>query len=312
MWNAAAPCCLGLQNLFNFLDVNGAAASLNFYDADERRASGVGEDGTRVNRRKKKLAGPNGLFFTLFVLRTSTSLRVASVLFGVSESTGGRAFTTWLDFLAGSLRPLVHLPDVETVVSSAPPNCRRKCLSSVALVLDATEYTVDNVWQTDARRALYSQYKKKHTAKLLIAISPAGAISWVSDAYGGRMSDAQLVKQCGILEELAREGFGGKGMHIMADRGFNGIAPLLLNMGMHYVAPPFRRKGEDQFTEEDAGVTRDVANLRIHVERAIGAMGQWRILDTKFDSQQMDKIGEIALVCAALVNLTRKPFASVD
>ena len=40
-------------------------------------------------------------------------------------------------------------------------------------------------------------------------------------------------------------------------------------------------------------------------------MRQWRILDTTFDSQQMDQIGEVAFVCAALVNLTRKPFASV-
>lgn len=39
-------------------------------------------------------------------------------------------------------------------------------------------------------------------------------------------------------------------------------------------------------------------------------MKQWRILETKFDSQQMDNIGEIGLVCAAMVNLTRKPFAS--
>lgn len=300
------------QNLFNFLDVNGVVASLNFYHPDARQASGVGEDGTRVKRRKKKLGGETGLFFTLFVLRTGTSLRVASTLFGVSESTGGRAFTTWLDFLAGSLRPILRTPDVKTVASSAPRNFRRKGLASVGLVLDATEYAVDKVWQTEAQRALWSQYKKAYTAKLLIAITPAGAISFVSDAYAGRMSDVELVQQCGILEELEKEGFGGKGMHIMADRGLNGIAPLLLKKGMHYVAPPFKRRGEEQFTEEDAGVTRDVANLRIHVERAIGAMRQWRILDTKFDSQQMDNVGEIALVCAALVNLTRKPFASVD
>jgi len=53
----------------------------------------------------------------------------------------------------------------------------------------------------------------------------------------------------------------------MVDRGFNGVAPLLLQVGMHYVAPPSTRGGEEQFTGEDAGVTRDVANLRIHVER---------------------------------------------
>lgn len=300
------------QNLLNFLDAEGAVANMNFYNADSEQASGIHADGSRVIRRKKKLGGATGLFFTLFVLRTGMSLRVASTLFGVSEATGGRAFTTWLDFFASSVRPVVRLPDVEDVVESAPPNFRRSSLSSVALVFDATEYRVDKVWQTEAQRAIWSQYKQTYTGKVLVCITPAGAISFVSPAYVGRTSDVQLVKQCGIIEELAEQGFGGKGMHIMGDRGFNSIAPLLLNIGMHYVAPPSTRVGEEQFTEEDAALTREVANLRIHVERAIGAMRQWRILDTKFDSQQMDQIGKVALVCAALVNLTRKPFASVD
>lgn len=55
----------------------------------------------------------------------------------------------------------------------------------------------------------------------------------------------------------------------MTDRGFNSMAPLLIDIGMHYVAPPSKRKGEDQFTEEDAGITTDVVNLCIHVKRAI-------------------------------------------
>ncbi|CAN0398794.1 unnamed protein product [Pylaiella littoralis] len=122
----------------------------------------------------------------------------------------------------------------------------------------------------------------------------------------------ELVRQCGIIDELEREGFGGQGMHAMADRGFNSIAPMLLNIGMHYVAPPSKRTGEEQSTEEDAGITRDVTNLRIHVKRAIGAMKQWRILDTKFDSQQLDNVGVVALICAALVNLTHEPFACLD
>lgn len=298
------------QNLYNFLNIGGVAENMNFYNANPVQAEGVKEDGRRVLRRPKKLGGTNGLFFVLFVLRTGTSIRVASTLFGVSDSTGGRAFTGWLDLLANSLRPLVRLPDVGSVVSSAPPNFEREGLSSVAVVLDGTEIWCEKVWQSDAQHALWSQYKKRYTAKILIGIIPAGAICYVSDAYVGRTSDVELVRQCGIVEDLTELGFGGKGMHVMADRGFNAMAPLLIDIGMHYVAPPSKRKGEHQFNEEDASVTREVANLRIHVERAIGAMKQWRILETKFDSQQMDNIGEIALVCAAMVNLTRKPFAS--
>lgn len=272
------------QHLLEFLTVDGAVDHMNFYNADREQAAGIRADGRRLAKRAKKLDGKNGLFFALLVMRTGMSLRVASTLFGVSESVGGRAFTTWLDFLAGSLRPVVQMPDVKSVLSTAPSNFRKKGLSSVAIVVDATEIRVDHVWQSDAERALWSQYKKAYTAKILVCITPGGAICHVSDAYTGRISDVDLVKESGIVEELERKGFGGKGMHVMADRGFDSTAPLLLDIGMHYVAPPSKRKGEDQFTEEDAQVTRDVANLRIHVERAIAAMKQWRIIDKKFDA----------------------------
>ena len=95
-----------------------------------------------------------------------------------------------------------------------------------------------------------------------------------------------------------------------ADRGFKTIAPLLLKNNIHYVAPPSTRKDEEQFRKEDAAVTRDVANLRINVERAIGAIKQWTILDKKFDSQQFDLISSCYEICGSLVNMTHQPFAS--
>ena len=94
-----------------------------------------------------------------------------------------------------------------------------------------------------------------------------------------------------------------------ADRGFKTIAPLLLKNNIHYVAPPSKRKDEEQFRKEDAAVTRDVANLRIHVERAIGAMKQWTILDKKFDSQRFDLISPCYEICGSLVNMAHQPFA---
>lgn len=183
---------------------------MNFYNADKEQASGLKGNGKRVIRRAKTLGGANGRFFTLFVLRTGMSLRVASILFGVSESTGGRAFTSWLDLLAGGLRPVVHLPDVGRVVESAPPNFRRKGLSSCCVVLDGFEIPCDMLWQSDARAALWSQYKKSYTAKLLIGTTPAGAICYISDAFTGRTSDVEIVRECGILDELKAGGLGAR------------------------------------------------------------------------------------------------------
>ena len=99
---------VSLQDLYGALDNDGAAENMTFYGGGPESA--VKSDGSRVVRQKKCFRGPNGLFFTLFVLRTTTPITVASTLFRRGETTGGRAFTTWLNFLARSLRHFVLLP----------------------------------------------------------------------------------------------------------------------------------------------------------------------------------------------------------
>ena len=275
-------------------------------------AGGAKSDGTRPKKQKTLLCGLNGLCFTLFLLRTATSLRVTSALFGVSESTGGRAFSTWLNFLRGFLRRLVRLPTESDVELYAPQNFRDRGLSKVAIVLDATETPVDEVWQTDAAWVTYSNCKGKATCKVLIGITSGSAICFISKTFGGRVTNAELVKESGTIDRLVEQGISENGMHLMADRWFNTRGPLLMRVKIHYVAPPSKRRGEGQYSREDANLTRDVANLRIHVERAVGAMKERRILGSKFDSQQFDVIDPCYAVCGALVNLLHAPFATPD
>ena len=266
--------------------------------------------------RKSVFRGINGLFFCLVVMRTGMSLAVASALFGTSPQTGGRAFTTWVAFLRQKLRPWVRLPEIDEVESKAPENFWRKQLEKVVIVLDATEIECVRVWHTNLAYYMYSTYKGKPTGKVLIGVTPSGVICHVSGMYGGRMSDTELVARSGIIPELVEKGFGfdsyGGGYMVMADRGFNGSAMQLYDVGLGYVAPPGTREEELQFSEVDAEITRDVANLRIHVERAIGALKQWKMCQNKFDSTQMDIVPRVYEVCAALVNMLNEPFVSYD
>ena len=47
------------------------------------------------------------------------------------------------------------------------------------------------------------------------------------------MSDENLVKESGINDRFVEMGLRGKGVHVLADRGFNMIAPLLLKNNIH-------------------------------------------------------------------------------
>ena len=66
----------------------------------------------------------------------------------------------------------------------------------------------------------FLKLQNHNTFKALIAISPSGAISFVSDLFGGNISDKELTSRCGLLDLLEDED------SVMADKGFN-IADLL-------------------------------------------------------------------------------------
>lgn len=278
-----------------------------FYD--QRESGGLNADGSRMEHRTKTFRGVNGLCFTLMILRTAIPLVVLSTLFGVNETTGGRAFTTWLNFLYRSFKPLIRLPTLDEVSKYTPSNFLRQGYHRMIMLLDATEQPINASWQTEMNWATYSSYKGGHTAKFLVGITPAGVICYVSDAYGGHTSDVDLVRVSGLVDALAEKGLAHEGCMLMADRGFNSISPLLIKQGIHYVAPPFKRRNETQFTDADMDVTWEVANLRIHVENAIGAM-KWSITCTAFNHKQLDHVGMCFHVVAALVNMIQQPFVS--
>ena len=48
----------------------------------------------------------------------------------------------------------------------------------------------------------WSSYKHHHTIKFLVGIAPDGTITFISKAYGGRITDSQLTVDCGILKKL--------------------------------------------------------------------------------------------------------------
>ena len=153
-------------------------------------------------------------------------------------------------------------------------------------IVDATEIFIDMPANPSAQQLTFSHYKNHNTLKALIAITPSGAISFVSDLYGGNISDKKLLN---LLEP---------GDAIMADRGFT--IDDILPQGVTVNVPP-RMNESGQLTEFERTTTRRIASVRIHVERAIERIKNYQILHNIPNSMH-NRINHIFFVCAILTN----------
>ena len=126
----------------------------------------------------------------------------------------------------------------------------------------------------------------------------------MSNAWGGRTSDKFLTENCGILNKLV------PGDMVMADRGFT-IHESVAFKRSEPVIPAFT-KGKKQLDPLDVEKTRNISNVRIHVERVIGLLRRkYTILQGTLSAEfwmsnptsPTPVIDHILRVCSALVNI---------
>ena len=140
----------------------------------------------------------------------------------------------------------------------------------------------------------FSSYKNRNTVKVLVAITPSGAICFMSPLFEGSVSDKKLMEQSGLLVKLE------DGDELMADKGFK-IQDILAPYGIRLTVPPFLG-GEKQMSAREVVKTKNTANVRVHVERAIGRIKYFRILQSVIEVCMWDSLNEIVYVCCMLAN----------
>ena len=94
---------------------------------------------------------------------------------------------------------------------------------------------------------------------------------------------------------------------ILADKGF--LLYDILPQGALLNLPAFLR-GKKQLTTEEAVFSHQLSHSRIHVERAIERLRNFRIVD-KLPAKQRPFISLVVQVCSALVNLQSPIIAGI-
>ena len=123
------------------------------------------------------------------------------------------------------------------------PNCR--------CIIDCTEIFIETLKNYTARAKTFSNYKKHNTVKFLIGITPFGTISFLSNCWGGCVSDKNLTQSSDFLNQIEH------GDTILADRGFS-IGEDLSVFGANLEIPAFTR-GRTQLFQREVELSKQLS-----------------------------------------------------
>jgi regulator of replication initiation timing len=233
------------------------------------------------------------LLITLIILKLNLLEEYVGFLFGLSNSSISQILSTWIPFLSLELKPLLYWPHANEL-SHCYPDCF-KHWDNVTSIIDCFEIPTEKPSHVEANAQIFSNYKNRATVKFLLACTPGGSVSYISPPAGGNMSDIELVRQTNLISKFK------PGEACMADKGFR-MEGEFLQHGVRLIVPPFVKQGK-QFTEENNVKNKLIAHARIHVERVIGRVRDYQILNSVVPISRLDLIGPAASICCCLTNM---------
>ena len=208
-------------------------------------------------------------------------------------------FISWVSIMDFVFSPLLKWPS-RSKINKYFPKSFRKHFPHTRAVIDCTEINIQRPRKPTPQSETYSTYKSHNTFKILLAVTPTGAFSFVSDLWGGNTSDRYLTEHSGFLDLIE------SGDNIMADRGFN-IQDLLLRRGATLTIPSFTRKCNygkgKRLNINEVKRSKLISKFRIHVERAIGRYKNWDIINHTMPLNIQPVANKIMRILAFLCNM---------
>ncbi|KAK3088592.1 hypothetical protein FSP39_021029 [Pinctada imbricata] len=254
--------------------------------------------GSKINEERSRfrtsaLSLIDQMFSVLMRIRLGLYVQDVADRFCISTATYSKYFNTWIALLHVELKAMNPFPSRAKVDQTMPDSFKKK-YPSVRTIIDCTELFIQRSSSIINQSITFSNYKHHTTIKFLVGITPSGVISFVSEGWGGRVSDRALTMESGFIELLDEND------SVMADKGFT-IKDLLEKKKCHLNIPPFRGQSS-QFSTNQVFETQEIAELRIHVERSIGRVKNFHILQGVMPISLAPNATKIFQVCCWLSN----------
>lgn len=241
-----------------------------------------------IDKPKLYIGINKNLYFIIDLIKKHTDITVPNILLCLMKIKLNRTFSQLSDDFDLSVTQASNIfnnnmPGIVKVLSSFVkqfsstsikknvPIAFRHRYNQVTCIIDCLEIEIQKPSKAMHQALTWSEYKKTNTIKYLVSCTPDGLVNFVSNGYAGRISDVSLLEESLFLESL------NPGSYILADRGFKNVESFLSQKGFFLLRPPSVHTGM-KLSKKEVKQTKQIASLRIHIERVIRRLREFSIL----------------------------------
>ncbi|XP_047527061.1 uncharacterized protein LOC125064183 [Vanessa atalanta] len=237
------------------------------------------------------------LLFCLNKIRLDISFNQLSDDYAMTPSYLSKIFSKNIPLIASVMRPFIVSLDKEMIKKTLPMAFRHK-YNNISCIIDCLEIEIEKPSKAINQALTWSDYKKANTIKYLISCTPNGLVNYISLGFGGRTTDTCLVESCDFVQTLQ------SGMFVLADRGFKHLEQYLKKAGITLVRPPSVKTGV-KMNKTEAKLTKQIASLRIHIERVIRRLREFHMLKPHacINFNFVKILDDIIITACALINI---------
>ncbi|XP_045452400.1 uncharacterized protein LOC123661489 [Melitaea cinxia] len=237
------------------------------------------------------------LLLCLHKIRLDVKFNQLADDYGMSSANLSKIFLKNIPLIASLMRPFIVELDKDMIKRTLPMAFRHR-YNNVSCIIDCLEIEVQKPSKAINQAMTWSDYKKANTIKYLISCTPNGLVNYISPGFGGRTTDTCVVESCDFIKTLK------SGMVVMADRGFKHVEKFLQKANITLVRPPSVETGV-KMTKNQVRVTKQIASLRIHIERVIRRLREFYMLKPHacVNFKFVKILDDIIIIACALVNL---------
>ncbi|XP_071650661.1 uncharacterized protein [Temnothorax longispinosus] len=135
---------------------------------------------------------------TLSRIKLSDTYSCLGDCFGLGATSASVIFRQTLPVLALHLKKLIIWPSAISIRRNLPREFHGKYYN-VQSIIDCLEIEIQKPTNPIHQSITWSEYKKCNTLKYLISATPDGHINFISEGFGGRITDAAIVEKSQYL-----------------------------------------------------------------------------------------------------------------